>query len=351
VAVFNREMLTLARESRDLTQTRFAEEELGISQAEVSKYETGVKVPLPSMELHMAARLRYSPEFFYLNESIRAFGSGCVYHRKRQSATETKLQHLLALINVKRVQVKQLLKAVNVRTVSGFEPLDIDEHKGGGAEVAKKLRAAWHLPPGPVQNLIRAVEDAGGFVIQCDFGTSKVDALSQSLPGSPPVFLINNAIPTDRMRFTLAHEIGHIVMHRFPTENMEREADQFAAEFLMPELQIKPQLTYINLPKLASLKPYWRVSMNSLLYRAAEVGAIDSRQKSYLWMKMGQAGYRKNEPVPIVPEEPNAVAELLALHSGPLAYTPQDIDVLLCEPGAFAELRKPSRVGGMRLVK
>ena len=348
---FNGEMLTLARESRDLTQTRFAQEELGISQAEVSKYETGVKLPLRSMELHMASRLGYTAEFFHLNESIRAFGSGCVYHRKRQSATETKLQHLLALINVKRIQVKQLLKAVNVRTMSGFEPLDIDEHPGGPAEIANKLRITWHLPAGPVRNLVRAVEDSGGFVIPCDFGTSKVDALSQHLPGGPPIFLINNAISTDRMRFTLAHEIGHIVMHRFPSENMEREADAFAAEFLMPATEIRPQLNNVNLSKLASLKPHWRVSMNSLLYRAAELGTIDSRQKSYLWMRMGQAGYRKSEPVLIAPEDPKAVEELLSLHSDTLGYTPQEIGVLLCEPRAFSGIRKSPITGGMRIVK
>lgn len=350
MAVFNREMLTLARESRDCTQTQLAAD-LGISQAEVSKYETGIKVPTLEMVQRIANRLEYTSDFFHLNDSIRSFGSGCIYHRKRQAATETKLQHLLALINVKRIQVKQLMKSANTRTSFGFEPLDIDEHRGGAAEVARKVRALWHLPPGPIQNLIRAVEDAGGIVIQCYFGTDKVDALSQSLPGSPPIFLINTMIPTDRMRFTLAHEIGHIVMHRLPGEDMERQADQFAAEFLMPESQIRSQLAFVNLQKLAALKPYWRVSMNSLLYRAAEIGTIDSRRKSYLWMLMGQAGYRKNEPVPIPPENPMALSELLHLHLDTLGYQQGEIDRLLCECGAFSDFRQSADGRGLRLVK
>jgi Zn-dependent peptidase ImmA (M78 family) len=352
VVVFNREMLTLARESRNFTQMQLAGD-LSISQAEVSKYETGIKTPTSEMVDKIAHVLEYTSGFFHLNESIRSFGSGCVYHRKKQSATETKLQHLLALINVKRIQVKQLMKAANSRTTFGFDPLDIDEHRGGASEVARKLRVLWHLPPGPIQNLIRAVEDAGGIVIECHFGTDKVDALSQSLPGSPPIFLINSAIPTDRMRFTLAHEIGHIIMHRLPVENgnMERQADQFAAEFLMPEDQIRPQLSFVNLQKLASLKPYWRVSMNSLLYRAAEIGTIDSRRKSYLWMLMGQAGYRKNEPVEIPAEEPLALSELLELHLETLNYHQSEIDSLLCEPGAFFQFRQKMDVRGLRLVK
>jgi Zn-dependent peptidase ImmA (M78 family) len=197
------------------------------------------------------------------------------------------------------------------------------------------------------------VEDAGGIVIQCYFGTDKVDALSQSLPGSPPIFLINTAIPTDRMRFTLAHEIGHIFMHGLPTQegNVERQADQFAAEFLMPESQIRPHFSFVNLQKLASMKPYWRVSMNALLYRAAEIGAIDSRRKSYLWMLMGQSGYRKTEPVPIPPEEPLALSELLNLHTDRLGYKQSEIDCLLCEPGGFSEFRQRTNEGGLRLVR
>ena len=352
MAEFNREMLTLARESRNFTQTALAAD-LGISQAEVSKYETGLKIPSADMIERMAVHLEYEPEFFCLNESIRSFGSGCVYHRKKQSATETKLQQLLALINVRRIQVKQLLKAADSRVSFDFPRFDIDEHPGGAVEIARKVRALWKLPPGPVQNLVRVVEDAGGIVIESYFGTDKVDALSQSLPGAPPIFLINTAIPTDRMRFTLAHEIGHIIMHTIPTEcgDMERQADQFAAEFLMPETQIRPQLSFVNLQKLASMKPYWRVSMNALLYRAAEIGAIDSRRKSYLWMLMGQAGYRKNEPVSIPQEHPSAVSELISLHLDKLGYHQRQIDALLCEAGAFSEFRQRAVVGGFRLVK
>ncbi len=345
---FNREMLQLARESRGLTQTQFARD-IGVSQAEVSKFENGIKEPTDGQIKRIAGRLGYTVGFFFLEESIRAFGSGCVYHRKRKAATDTKLNHLLAQINVKRIQVKHLMKSVDTRTTQSFHRLDVDEYSGGPPEVAQALRALWQLPPGPVRNLVRAIEDAGGIVIRCNFGTTKVDALSQWLPGHPPVFLVNDAIPTDRMRFTLAHEIGHIVMHSIPTEEMEREADRFAAEFLMPERDIKPHLSYVDIPRLASMKPYWRVAMSALLYRAAELKTIDSRRKSYLWFRMGQAGYRKFEPVEIPPEEPTSLKELLLVHERALGYRKQDIDEAVYEPNAFPELsvRTPS---GLRLV-
>lgn len=348
--VFNREMLTLAREARGSTQTALAKA-LNISQAEISKYENGIREPSEEMVRRFAKRLEFTSDFFYLNEYARSFGSGCVYHRKRQSAAEMKLQQLLAMINIKRIQVKRLLRAVNTRNASGFVRMDIDEYSGGAKEIANKARALWHLPPGPIQNLVRAVEDAGGVVVRCDFGTDKVDALSQFLPGAPPIFMINESIPADRMRFTLAHEIGHILMHQLPTNNMERQADEFAAEFLMPEANIKPHLAYVDLPKLASLKPFWRVSMNALLYRASEIGAIDQRRKSYLWMLMGQQGFRKNEPVQIAPEFPTAIRELLQLYRAQLGYQTHQLEKLTCEPNGLHVETEASSGVKLQLVK
>lgn len=346
---FNREMLALARESRGLTQSQLAAK-LGISQAEISKFENGLRIPSEKQTERMADVLGYTVDFFYLNEAIRSFGSQCVYHRKRKSATDTKLAQLLAMVNVKRIQVKHLLKSVDAKPVHSFPRLDLDEY-ADPAEVARALRTLWQLPPGPVNNLIRAIEDAGGVVIQCDFGTTKVDAISQWIPGQPsPIFLINDSIPTDRMRFTLAHELGHICMHAMPTNNMEREADQFAAEFLMPAKDIRPHLFRIDVPTLASMKPYWRVSMAALLYRAAELNAIDERRKSYLWFRMGQAGYRTYEPVEIPPENPSLLRELLEIHKTTLGYGDDEIDAVLFEPKAFAGMRVQDEPKGLRLV-
>jgi Zn-dependent peptidase ImmA (M78 family)/transcriptional regulator with XRE-family HTH domain len=349
VPVFNREMLALARESRGLTQAAFAAD-IGISQAEISKFENGIKTPDDAQIRKIAGRLEYDLDFFFLDESIRAFGSGCVYHRKRKSATDAKLAHLLATVNVKRIQVKQLMKSVESRNGQAFARLDVDEYKGGPEEVARALRALWQLPPGPIQNLLRVIEDAGGIVIKCDFGTNKVDALSQWLPGYPPIFLVNAAIPTDRMRFTLSHEVGHITMHRTPTDNMEREADRFAAEFLMPERDIRPHLGYVDIPRLAAMKPYWRVAMSALLYRASELGTIDDRRKSYLWFLMGKSGYRTHEPVEIPPEDPTLLRELIDFHRRSLNYGEKELDKVLLEPGAFAGLRNRSTPTNLRIV-
>jgi Zn-dependent peptidase ImmA (M78 family) len=335
VADFNRELLILAREYRCWTQTELAHE-VSFSQAEISKFETGIKIPTDSQARVLAARLKFPLEFFYTSDSVRDFGSGCVYNRRRKTASETKLKQLLALVNLKRMQLKRLLNSVQSCAQFSFEPLDLDEFQGNPANVAKAQRAIWKLPPGPVQNVVNVIENAGGIIVSCDFGTDKIDALSQWLPGMVPVFLVNKRIPTDRLRWTLTHEIGHIVMHRFPTDKMEIEADQFAAEFLLPEREIKPALSNLSLAKLASLKPYWRVSMNALLRRASDLETISPRNKSYLWMQMGQRGYRTHEPVDIPPEKPTILEELLAFHRDKLGFGIRDMaKTMLMDEGEF----------------
>jgi len=327
MGTFNPEMVILARDLAGLTQGQLAEM-VGLSQAEVSKIESGIRVPHVESVNAFARCLKSPVEFFFLPDSMKSFGTACVYHRKRQSTTQAVLKRLLAVVNKRRIQVNRLLNSIEIGD-NLFPRLDIDEYDGGPPNVARVLRSAWKLPPGPIQNLTRAIEDAGGIVVKFDFGTNKVDAVSQWVLGSPPLFFVNLTTPADRMRFSLAHEIGHIVMHHLPTDDMEREADRFAAEFLMPEELIAPQLEDLTLARLAALKPYWKTSMAALLKRAGDVGAISERNKNYLWFRMGQLGYKSREPVTIPMEAPALLAEMVELHRKDLSYSVADLARLL----------------------
>src|SRR5260221_2966706 len=118
------------------------------------------------------------------------------------------------------------------------------------------------------------------------------------VPGQPPLVLLNGQHPADRMRFTLAHELGHLVMHRFPTAEMEEEANEFASALLMPATDIKEAFAgrRISLELLAALKPEWKVAMQALLMRAKSLGYVDSNQNRYLWQRIIARGWRLREP-------------------------------------------------------
>ncbi|MFX5225882.1 ImmA/IrrE family metallo-endopeptidase, partial [Acinetobacter baumannii] len=100
-----------------------------------------------------------------------------------------------------------------------------------------------------------------------------VSGVTIKVPGLNPCIFIDKNMPSDRQRFTLAHELGHAIMHKLPSENMEDEANRFASALLMPSKDIRPYLTgKITLEKLATLKLVWKVSMNALLKTAEREG-------------------------------------------------------------------------------
>lgn len=323
----NAAMVTLARESRGLTQTELATL-IGVSQAMLSKIEGSTKPVTDPVLGRLVEVLKYPAEFFYQTDTVFGPGLSEFFHRKRQDVGVKQLAKVHAQINVIRMHVSRLLRSVEEIDVK-IRPLDMDDFGGKPEEVARAIRATWQIPAGPIPNVIRMIEDAGGIVIRYPFGTARVDAISRWVPGLPPLFFVNEGLPTDRERLTLCHELGHLVMHDVPNPNMELEANQFAAELLMPAEEISPQLDRVSLDRLAALKPYWRVSMAALLVRARELRKIGKQAEQILWMQM--APYRRQEPpeLDLAPEQPTLLREILDLHRNTFGYGLPEFAALL----------------------
>jgi Zn-dependent peptidase ImmA (M78 family) len=198
------------------------------------------------------------------------------------------------------------------------------------------------------------LERAGVLVIPCDFGATEVDAVGMRLQGMPPMVFMNAAAPTDRVRFTMAHELAHLVMHAVPTDDMEKEADRFASEFLMPEHDIKPQLVNVTLNLLAMLKRVWRVSMAALLMRAKTLRTITEKKATALWKQMSALGFRKREPaeLDLTPEKPRLLHELFEYHIKQLGMTDDQLHrMCTLYPSQFDRYYNPDRrFGSLRLV-
>lgn len=322
-------MVTLARESRGFTQSRLASI-VGISQGHLSKIEAGL---LPISE-HVAARianvLDYPVDFLAMSEPIYGPGTSEFFHRKRQSLSTRLLTQLHAKVNIQRIHVARLLRAVELDP-DQIPEIDPDAFAGSVADIARAVRAAWALPPGPVGSVTRSIEDAGGIVITVDFGTPLLDAVSRWVPGLPPLFFLNRDTPGDRARMTLAHELGHMVMHHVARPAMEDEAFGFAQEFLMPERDIRHHLSDLTLDKLLSLKLHWKVSMQALLVRAEALDRIPPGRARYLWSQIGKAGYRKREPVEadIEREEPRQLDGIVEIYRRQLGWSADQLAELL----------------------
>ena len=325
----NPEMLTLAREIRGLTQSRLAEIS-NIRQAKISRYEGGV-TDVSTVELSILAESLSFPESFFFQEGSRyGADSSELFHRRRRSVRTRDLKRINGLVNLFRIGSRQLFKAFELGSSSYIPSFYLHEFDDVG-EIAAAVRATWKMPSGPVHNLIGWLENASCLVFTCDFENDKIDEVVQWIPPDPPIILVNSSAPADRIRFSLAHALGHLVMHRReePYKEMEKEADQFAAAFLMPEYDIIDELEPVTIHHMFELKQFWKCSMASLIYRAKTLGVITERQFTSLCRQRSRLGYYKDEPFPIVRETPQLITRLLDSHKEHLDYSDEELARLL----------------------
>ncbi|MGH7871082.1 MAG: helix-turn-helix domain-containing protein, partial [Candidatus Binatia bacterium] len=314
----NPDMIAVARESRMLTQTEFATK-LSIPQGHLSKIESGIMPVTEDLLERIAKELEYSEDLFSVEDATFGAGPSLFFHRKRESLSQRILKYMHAQIKIKSIQIKKLLQQGNIRV--SIRKLDIDEFNGDVEQIAMRLRAHLGLEDGPIQSVTRTIEGAGGIIIEMDFETRLLDAVSIWPPElAGPIFFVNKNVPPDRLRFTLCHELGHMVMHHLSInpnlKEVEQEANLFAGAFLMPRKEIAPSLSKVTLQKLAVLKRYWKVSMGALIERASQLNKITERTRQYLWTQMSKAGYKTKEPLMFdgLNESPNLLKEIIDVH-------------------------------------
>lgn len=326
------EMLRLARQRKGLTQKEAATR-MGIPQPVLSRLENGLAEPDTAL-LMKASQVYEVPEaFFHLREPV--YGPAVSVHpmpRAKADVTARDLDMVTAELNIRAMHMRRFLEAVDFEPTLSLPYFDVEQF-GSPEKVAAITRAHWQLPSGPVKNLTALVERAGVVVGYSDFGGASVSGMTFKVPGQPPLVLLNENLPSDRMRFTLAHELGHIIMHRFPTANMEEEANQFAAAFLMPAQDISHYFSgrKITLQLLASLKPEWRVAMQALLVRAKTLDFIDYNQNRYLWQQISARGWKLREPpeLDFPHEKPTVLDSIMKTLLGSLGYSLQDLCALV----------------------
>jgi Zn-dependent peptidase ImmA (M78 family)/DNA-binding XRE family transcriptional regulator len=327
--MINARLITLAREAAGLTQAALAHA-AGVSQAHLSKIEHGLEEPNNHLLSVLAEQCDVPVEFF--SQPDQPIGEGLVdlFHRKRATLPAKPLKRAHAKVNVARLEVLRLLRTVELTEVSPFPLFAIDEFDPP-EDIAQKVRAMWRVPPGPLPDLIALIEATGTPVLKMSFDHEKLSAIT--LPGESGRYVIglNGRLPASHQRFTLAHELGHLVMHQHAVdEDIERQADAFASALLMPAADIRPQLRGVRFRDLGRLKHVWRVSLAALIRRARELGEITDRQYRTFNMQLNQLpGGRRNEPGEFEPEYPRLILSLMEHYQRSLGYTPEEVARLI----------------------
>lgn len=327
----NSEMIALARESRGMSQKDLADK-LGISRALLCQLEQNNRSVQDEMLEKLEKTLNYPRSFF--TQEGDAYRTSVVSFRRRLKVPNSILSSIEANIQVYRLHIETIL-AKNTAFESLLPQLDLKQFENVQA-VAKKIRTLWNIQEPIIENLTELLESKGIITIQGDFGTERVDSRSFLTRKGNPVIVYNKSLLGDRQRFTLAYELGHLILHTsvsdYGDRDIDHEANLFAAEFLMPESEIRSEFKEgISVTKLADLKRKWKVSMIALLYRAHDLEELSYNQRTYLITQFNQLNIRRREPdeldVPV--EKPTLLRDLITKYKKALRLSVKELaDVL-----------------------
>ena len=323
----NHEMIVLAREIRGMTQTELARLAPSATQGNLSRMEKG-RLSISENVLEEIAEALNFPKSFFFQENVKTPISD-FYYRKRVTIPKKKLSRLEAAMDLIRIGLDKLFADIEL------PPLSIphlDTESGVSAkEAARKIRGVLNLRKGPIKNLVGLLEQSGVVVFPIKSDSDKFDGITLFTDDRHVVIFLNRNLPNDRKRFTLAHELGHLTLHlRAPFDEQsdrvkEDQANQFASEFLMPELDIRNDLAGLTMTSLSALKSDWQVSMKSLIYRAQTLRIISERRAQNLYIELSRLGYVKIEPGFVEFDEPRVVRKAIQLLKEELNYTNEEI--------------------------
>lgn len=351
---FRPDLLALRRRMLALSQAELASLS-SVSQATLSKIEQGLRDASDDMVDRFAHALKCQRSFFFQAE--REYGSPMSAHpmfRKRTSVGQKVLDRFIAELNVRIGHVRTFLTSVDFTPELPLPQYHVEDYNGDVEAIANNVRRAWYVPRGPIRSLTDYVERAGCIVVPCEMEDAHIDGVSYRVPGLPPLIFLNKNQPADRMRFSLSHELGHLIMHNYPSPSMETEANGFASALLMPRTDIAPELSGLTLEKAAYMKPVWQVSMAALLMRAKGLGKLNQYQSEYLWREMSKRGYRLREPpeVDFNKEQPTVIDALMRNMTDELEYGERELESILhLQYDELAQLYGLRRTTGLRVVK
>jgi Zn-dependent peptidase ImmA (M78 family)/DNA-binding XRE family transcriptional regulator len=296
--MFNPNRLTVARKRRGFTMTRLAQL-LGVELRTVSAYESGEFAPSEATLEKIAQELNF-PISFFSQDDLEEISPDSASFRAMTKMSASKRDIALysgsiALLLNNAIESRFVLPEINLPDLSR----ELDPEAASDA-----LRRHWGLGEAPIKNVVHLLEAQGVRVFSLCIDAVEVDAFSLWRESRPFVFL-NTKKSAERARFDCAHELGHLAIHRHGSlqgeingsQEIEKEANEFASAFLMPRgsvLAYAPK--FVTVESLVRLKKIWGVSVAALAYRMHRLNIITDWHYRELFKQIAKLGYRKDEP-------------------------------------------------------
>jgi len=310
--IFAAERLLLARHRRGLNKTQLAKR-VGVTASTITAFERADREPPSETVARLAEVLDFPVDFFFTEmtnslpldaASFRSLARMTAGQRNAALASGTLAIHLNEWITNKY----RLPEA----DVPELDPVVIDPE---GA--ARHVRTHWGLGLLPIPNVLRRLEAHGIRVFALGVEYREVDAFSFWDNGTPYIIAGTHKTP-ERQVFDLAHELGHLVLHRDHAKprgrDEERQADAFASNFLMPrEDVIRAAPRSASLASLAKAKHRWRVSLAALAFRLHSLNLITDWHYHTLCVQIASVIGRDKEVDSLPREQSQTLTKVLAL--------------------------------------
>jgi Zn-dependent peptidase ImmA (M78 family)/DNA-binding XRE family transcriptional regulator len=315
--------LKLARNAAGLSLRALAERMEGLVTAQaIGKYERDEMMPASRVLLALAKALKVTPDYLLSQRDIRlgrmefrkAIGSGA----KEAKAVEAKL-----LERIERYLAVE--EALHLRSLNWQAPtLEDVSDPDDGISAAEKLRGRWELGRDPISNMTELLEERGIKVFalklpQKVFGST----VYSELPNQHvvPAILVNSQHTGERQRFTLAHELGHLVLTfagNLPKALKEKAVDRFAGAFLVPTDELRRMVgshrSDISMGELLELKSRFLVSLQTLIVRIGQAAILNEMDTKRHWRQLKATGYMDppyDEPSKVPGEESHRLHRLV----------------------------------------
>ena len=307
------ERLKSARRAAGLSQRALAEA-AGISAMAISKYERQLDIPGSDILLRLAQALEVQTEYFLRPVTITVtpptYRRRASLPKKQEKAITGQVQEWLE----RYLDVESLFgEPPRFALPPAFNPriTSLEEVE----EAALSLRRAWRLGQGPVESLVEVLEEHGIRVGQVK-SHNDFDALTLWANNHTPVIVVKKEIPGDRQRFSLAHELGHLVLEPAGDVDAEKAANRFAGAFLVPapaaRRELGPRRQTLHIFELHLLKHKYGLSMQAWIYRAKDLNILSGAAAERLFRQFRRHNWHRQEPGdPIPPEEPERMKRLV----------------------------------------
>lgn len=280
-----------------------------VSAQAIGKYERNEDMPGSGVLMSLASALAVSVDFLMSDDELELEG---VEFRKSASAS-AKEEATIEAKTLGRVE-----KYLAIEGLLNLPSQEWDQPQGApywvadprdAEDAARNLRDAWLLGKDPIPKLAELLEEHGIKVFSLDI--DRVDGLAAKVNRkdrrSGRVIMIKKNTWSERKRFTLAHELGHIVLNPGPDCDVERAANRFAGAFLIPAEVLRQEIGTkrrdISLGELIGLKDRFGVSIQALTYRCKDLEIISASTFGRLFAIYKKRGWR-DAPY----EEPNTMA-------------------------------------------